>query len=756
MKKIMLNWSLSHTTDLAKAPKDRIPAEVPGAVQLDYAKAFNYADYNYGVNFRQFDWMEDEYFIYESTLDFSADQDTAATLCFMGIDYAYEIFIDGKSRVKGEGAFTPVYIDVTEYSGKKAALKVIIDPIPKCTPRSYSIHLDRHQARESCKPDSCYGWDWHPRLVPSGIWGEVFIELCKADSPKAIEASYRLADDLSSVNISCEVTAYKPCTLNAELIAPDGNVVCSKRFDVDGSCKADFTLTLDAPLLWFPRGYGEQPLYTLRVSGSESIERRIGFRRSKLVENPGAAAVAQAVSPKGPIFAPITLEINGKRIFGQGSNWVNTEIFPCLMTPKRYDELLNCVCEANMNILRMWGGQYINHEHFYDRCDELGILIWQEFMLSCNRYPDKDHYLGVLKQEATTLIKRLRTHPALAFWCGGNELFNSWSGLTLQSHPLRLLDSLCYELDRFTPFNMTAPLHGMAHGPYQKVQFTEEAHKNEDFELGQESYCAIKESHSTAYTEFGSCAASPKEYLLKYIMDEETYADCNEANEVWREHHAFGVSPSYWIGYSDVTFFFGGYDGVDDLIDKSLYLQDLCYKSIFEEARRQAPYCSMAINWDFNEPWPTAAGNNLISWPCEPKSCFYKVKEALRPTLLSLEMPCNRYLTGDRFEGNVWILNDTDNEAVARSAKVYLISDGKKTLLCDASTPNAAARANGKGSAVAFDITSDISERFSVSVECEDAPELNSCYDFVHNKVFKQHKDAQVEGIKDLSSSFFE
>jgi beta-mannosidase len=167
-----------------------------------------------------------------------------------------------------------------------------------------------------------------------------------------------------------------------------------------------------------------------------------------------------------------------------------------------------------------------------------------------------------------------------------------------------------------------------------------------DVSRGEEFICAVKRTRSTAYTEFGCNGPATKNYLLKYVMDEKDYADCRPENEVWTSHHAFKAwDGDTWLNPIEVDFFFGGYTDTDDLIDKSIYLQDMCYKSMFEEMRRQAPLCAMAVNWDFNEPWPCAAGNSLVAWPAEPKSCLKSVGEALRPTLLSLEIPRNRYFS---------------------------------------------------------------------------------------------------------------
>ena len=750
MKQLTFDWMLSHASEKDGVGKDSVMASVPGAVQLDYAKAKDYAPYYYGLNFKQFDWMEDEYFFYDTTLDFVCGKDEYALLCFDGIDYRYEITLDGTVVAKGEGAFTPVKLDVTAYAGKTTSLRVTMFPIPK----RYPAPANRKQASACCKPPSSYFWDWHPRLVPSGIWKQAHLDIIASGAPRNLEATYRLSEDLSSVTVNAEVSVYGDGEMTAELIAPNGKTVASQTKQAKHGTLESFTLTLADPELWYPRGYGAQPRYTLRVVGAETVERKIGFRRSKLIHNEGAR-VFEAKFPKGPLPAPMQIEINGVKVFAKGSNWVNTEIFPCLATPRRYDELIQLAYDANMNIFRMWGGQYINHDYFYDKCDELGIMIWQEFMLSCNLYPDDDNYLDVLGQEAVSIIKMLRTHPCLTFWCGGNELFNSWSGMTVQSHPLRLLDKLCYEHDRFTPYNMASPLHGVHHGSYIKVVYPDAERKAGNFSNGHEFICDVKSCTSTAYTEFGCNGGATKEYLLKYIMDEQTYLDCNKNNEVWKAHHAFEAwNESCWLCIPDIHHFFGGHTSVDDLLDKSLYLQDMAYKTMFEEMRRQAPLCSMAINWDYNEPWPCAAGNSLVNWPAEPKSALWAVGEALRPTLLSLELPRNRFLTGEVMNGTLWVLNDNTDEAPAVSAEVYLVNGDRKTKLADISTEAVDPRKNGKFGGFEFKIPADLPERFAISLECAEHPEWNSTYALVHNTVVKHALATTADGDGDDFSAF--
>ena len=127
-------------------------------------------------------------------------------------------------------------------------------------------------------------------------------------------------------------------------------------------------------------------------------------------------------------MAPIQLEINGRQVFCKGTNWVNPEIFPGILSAKRYDELTDRALEANFNLLRIWGGGIVNKKAFHDQCDEKGIMVWQEFPLACNNYEGSPEYLKVLKQESDSIIRRIRKHPSLAIWWGGMNCLTPGAG----------------------------------------------------------------------------------------------------------------------------------------------------------------------------------------------------------------------------------------------------------------------------------------------------------------------------------------
>ncbi len=733
MKIFEFEWVVSHTKSLDEQPIEHIPATVPGAVQLDYAKAKGYAPYWYETNFKQFRWMEDEYFIYKTTLDFSMSEGEVAFLSFDGIDYGYIIRIDGQPIIEGEGMFAPVTLDASKYANKKHELEVIIKPIPKREGRREC----RDQASASCKPASAYGWDWHPRLVPSGIWKKVTLSVGKA-VVTSFTASYRLSDALDKVSVEVYAGVLGDEEVTLDLIDKDGITVYSTKKKQTGEVKFEFVL--DNPDLWYPRGYGEQPIYTVVLrAGDSQVSKKIGFRRSKLVRNFDDRTPGETTFPKSRYSAPATLEVNGIKVFAKGSNWVNTEIFPSLMTENRYLELVEKAEKANMNIFRMWGGGYINHEYFYELCDQKGIMLWQEFMLSCNNFPDDDEFLSVLEKEATHIIKSLRYHPSVVMWCGGNELFNSWSGMTDQSHPLRLLGNLCYQLDRFTPFNMTSPLAGMGHGNYntlyEKGDVTEDVAGlggNTGISQTEEFITVLCRSYFTAYTEFGSSGGASPEYIKTWIMSEENYADMSPENPSWVAHHAFKAwNDDSWIRPGEIDYYFGGAKDTDDFMQKSLFVQAISYKALFEEMRKQWPHCSMAINWDFNEPWPCLAGNSLVNYPNVEKPALKAVGEALRNRMTSVRTRKNRFLTGETASVELWMLNDGGLDIGKKKVRVLLGEDENRKEIASFDFDGVKARENTKFGEFTFQVTEELPQVFTLTVEVEGDSELSSRYEFI-------------------------
>lgn len=668
---------------------------VPGNIQKDYAAFMGWGDINWMDNCKKYEDTESWYWVYKTDVEYSKKDGEKVFFVTKGIEYEYDVVLNGKVLTHHEGMFSTVEIDITDELENGNKLEIVIYPHPMIEGAE-----GRSNAAQSCKPAVSYGWDWHPRTIVSGIFDETYIETRGEAYLHDAEAKYTLSEDRTSADVHFEIECDAPVTI--EIKDMDGKVVYS-------GCDCDFHL--DNINLWWCNGQGTPYLYTYTVSSSEnSLSGTIGFKTIKLVMNGEDAWFRPEGYPKGRSTAPIQIELNGRKVFAKGSNWVNPEIFTATITPEKYETQVIYAKEANMNIFRCWGGANVDKESFFDACDKHGIMVWQEFPLACNNYVGTPKYLKVLAQEAPAIVKRVRRHACHVLWCGGNELFNGWSQMTEQSHALRLLDKVCYEEDFYKPFIMTSPIKGMGHGHYVFL----------DGITGDTVFEIYRNSHKTAYSEFGNPSIASYEQLQS-IFDEQTLNNPDPSpDSMWTVHcgyRAWGLDT--WCCFGILKKIFGKQDSIKEYIEKSNILQSEGYKCIFEEARKQAPTCSMVINWDYNEPWKNAAGNNLIEYPDTRKPAYYAVASALRPTMPSIRAEHFSYKPGDVFNAELWILNDAPVGFDGDTVEVYFEVNGEKKHIMSWNTGKADVATNIRGHKFTVDIPDGPTQMMKVTLEAK-------------------------------------
>lgn len=705
-----LAWTVGHAPAAQATPTRWVPAVVPGAVQLDWARAEGWPEYWKADNFRAYGWMEDVWWTYRTRVPAVAVP-SGQRLLFQcgGVDYDYVVALDGRQIYSHEGMFSPFELDLTDGAKSERLLEIRIKPAPKAP----AARADRAQARFSAKPPVAYEWDWHPRLIPLGIWEET--KLVLAPAARIIDAQVTYELDVAARSAAAQFAI--ATTKDAEgarwkwsVRAPNGAELASGESRVtDGGASAQPILkNLE---LWWPHDQGPQPLYTIdfTLAGSVSVldarSIRLGFRRAKLVMHEGAWDEPSGF-PKSRSNPPFTLEINGRAIFCRGSNWVPPEIFPGTITRSTYAPLLERARRANMNLLRSWGGGIINKDSFFELCDELGLMVWQEFPLACNCYEDDPHYLEVLNAESRSIIKRLRSHPSLVIWSGGNELFNSWSGMTDQSWALRLLNRNCYDLDPATPFIPTSPIDGVGHGDYR---FRDET--------GREVHQIFATATKTAYTEFGCPGPSSVDYLKRFIPENELFPV--RYGTAWETHHGLRAwvpqEESSWLCPETIAHYFGEPANLEALVAGGQWLQCEGYKVLFEEARRQKPRSSMALNWCYNEPWPSAANNNLLNWPCEEKPAYHAVASACRAVMPSARIPKFLWREGECFEADLWLLNDSPEALEAGAVEACVIVGKQEHLALRWEVPSSAANRHVRGPVMRINLPVETGvDRFTV------------------------------------------
>jgi beta-mannosidase len=253
------------------------------------------------------------------------------------------------------------------------------------------------------KPQCDYGWDWNIALAPFGVYGDMRIEAEKTPRIDAVQVH----QDHDAGGVTLRINVQTTDVVGALTFAVGVSTASAQV--VHGQCIA--SVRVQDPELWWPAGQGAQPLYTLTVSG-EGVEetRKIGVRRLEFVTEEDERGLG------------FKFRVNGRDIFAKGANWIPADALAGRITPAKTRDLLQSAVDANMNMIRVWGGGRYEADWFYDLCDELGLMVWQDFMFSCNIYPSDREYLANVRAEAVENVRRLQHHASLALWCGDNEL----------------------------------------------------------------------------------------------------------------------------------------------------------------------------------------------------------------------------------------------------------------------------------------------------------------------------------------------
>lgn len=389
-----------------------LPCAVPGSVQHSLWQVGVIPNPYVERNSLLCEWVPQRSWLYRRVFTAPTLQSgQRARLRFEGVDYAAEFFLNGQSLGRHASLFTPAVFDVTEaLRPGENWLVVALDPAP-----AEPSQMGRTSRVRTLKPRMGYGWDFCPRLVNLGL-GSVALDMT---GPVAI----------ADVWVQPQVDLERGCATVQVQTSLDGDRAATVEVSVwrEGVCMASQTGTtnvfdLDAPALWYPNGHGPQALYQARVrllteQGESDVHHvTFGLRHIEWVANEGAS----------PDALPYTPVVNGQRVYLKGWNWVPLDALYSVPRPAKLTRLLTLAQQAHVNLLRLNGVGLVESEAFYDLCDRLGILVWQEFTLSSSaidRLPSDDpDYLQRVVSEAEGIVPQKRNHPCLALWDAGNEL----------------------------------------------------------------------------------------------------------------------------------------------------------------------------------------------------------------------------------------------------------------------------------------------------------------------------------------------
>ncbi|MEU6354246.1 glycoside hydrolase family 2 protein [Streptomyces sp. NPDC047072] len=441
-----------------------LPAVVPGCVHTDLLAAGVIPDPFLGRNETEVAWVGRRDWTYERELPPGDGHfgDEQTDLVFDGLDTVAEILLDGQLLGRTRNMHRSYRFDVTGLSGRLAvrflsayaeaeAVRGTLGERPAAYAEPY-----QYVRKMACS----FGWDWGPTLVTAGIWRPVRLERWSTARLARVRPLVTVEEGVGRVELAVEVERARveaPLTLEATV---DGQRV---RASVDGS-EGIVRLEVPSPRLWWPRGYGEQPLYEVELTllhedrPLDVWRRRVGFRTVEL---------DRSADEHGTGF---TLVLNGERLFARGVNWIPDDVFPSRVTRERYRQRLGQAAGAGVDLVRVWGGGIYESEDFYDACDELGLLVWQDFPFACAAYPEEQPLRGEVEAEARENVVRLMPHPSLVLWNGNNENlwgFRDWGWEARlagdswgEGYYLGVLPRVVAELDPTRPYTAGSPWSG--------------------------------------------------------------------------------------------------------------------------------------------------------------------------------------------------------------------------------------------------------------------------------------------------------
>jgi beta-mannosidase len=424
---------------------DPIPAVVPGCVHTDLLRAGKIPDPFVGTNEKGLQWIENTDWEYRSTFTAGAALLGRERIeaVFQGLDTYAEVSVNGAHVLSADNMFRSWRADIKPrvHAGENTIVVRFRSPIAVVKPAydrlGYTLPATNDQAKEMVsmftrKAPYHYGWDWGPRFVTSGIWRPAAIEAWDVARLDDVQVYQRALDDAHArLEVAAVVMADRPGHAQVTVGLPGGaGLGTADKLLVRGRNEVRLEVVIDHPERWWPNGLGAQKLYTLETSLAVGgvvrgrRQTRVGLRTLEVVNRHDAG---------GKSF---TVVVNGAPVFMKGANWIPADSFVTRVTDEKYRFLLQSAATANMNMVRVWGGGIYEDDRFYQLCDELGLLVWQDFMFACSMYPGDAPFVENVRQEAIENVRRLRNHPSLALWAGNNEIEAAWQqwGWTFKFH----------------------------------------------------------------------------------------------------------------------------------------------------------------------------------------------------------------------------------------------------------------------------------------------------------------------------------
>ena len=616
-------------------------AHVPGSVYADLMADGTMPDPFWRENeLDAFERMKKDY-VYQRTFTVTEAQLAHAhvELVCEGLDTLAHVSLNGREIAFADNMHITWVWDVKEqlHAGENT-LEIRFDsPILYCAKKaeeapgwesSDATPGFRHLRKAHCM----FGWDWGPRLPDAGIWRPIFLrtwDTVRLENALMLQAHH---DGVVDVTIRPEIAGES--AWSAEITAPDGEVLT-----LPGTTAAEQVITIEHPQLWWPNGLGKQPLYrvTVRLATGDTRVWRIGLR---------TMTVSREKDEWGEEFCHV---VNGVKVFAMGADYIPEDNILARVTPERTRRLLEDCKAANFNAIRVWGGGYYPDDAFYDICDELGLLVWQDLMYACAFYDLTPDFERSIRVETHQNVARLRHHASLALICGNNEMemFMAGANSALINHrtwefvptyPHHITDYVkMFEYILPAIVKETAPqTYWWPASPSSGGNFDAPNDENRgdnhywDVWHGEKPFTEYRKFFFRYASEFGfqsfPCLKSVEQFTLP--------DDRNIFSRVMERHQRNQAANGKILSYLSQTFRYP--NSFDDLLYASQLMQAEAIRYGVEHWRRNRGRCMGAIIWQLNDIWPVASWAS-IDYYGRWKALHYAAKRFFAPVMISAE-----------------------------------------------------------------------------------------------------------------------
>ena len=465
---------------------DWYTATVPGCVHTDLLHNKLIDDPFYRDNEKKQQWIEKKDWEYTARFEVPSKilERERVELVFEGLDTYAKVYLNEQLLLNADNMFRTWRVDSKQFleAGANTLRIVFRSPVNEVLPLmaklNYQLPSPNDQGEKTSpftrKAPYHYGWDWGPRFVTSGIWRPVSLQAWDHARVNDLNIVVKtISPEVAVLTATVEIDATTGGAATILLENLTNKVVAGKKqIQLEkGTNQVSFDFTVTRPALWWPNGLGAQPLYSFRarslVNGRVTDERvaRTGLRTMELRQQRDEA---------GQTFMFV---VNGVPVFAKGGNWIPADSFPSRITREKYRYFIKSVRDSNMNMLRVWGGGIYEADDFYELCDEMGIMVWQDFMFACSMYPGDQQFLDSVRAEAIDNVKRLRNHPSVVLWAGNNEVEAAWMNWGWrQNLPASLWDDykkifhgvlqeVCATFDPSRPYWPSSPRGGLDDDP---------------------------------------------------------------------------------------------------------------------------------------------------------------------------------------------------------------------------------------------------------------------------------------------------